>query len=206
MSKQEILNKIVPKEIRPKFEGFNRDKAALYWLNQYDPIKRQVKKYGERDTWDPIDPETQFLIQSGNFAESAYILEYGYRTKNGVQITEPYAAILNEIQKSKTLRQDLLDVYMSALDDIQSVKEGKKPKYNQESEKKTVELLKEQYEPFRKRIQKINEANLKINIDILLLALYNSIYRMKKDKQSSQYRTAIKPERGGRLRRLQTKR
>ena len=29
-------------------------------------------------------------------------------TKNGgVQITEPYAAILNEIQKSKTLRQDL---------------------------------------------------------------------------------------------------
>lgn len=174
---QEILNKIVPKEMKPKLKNLNRDEAALYWLNQYDPMKRQVKKYGKRDTWDPIDPETQFLMQSGNFAEAAYILEYGYRTKNGVQITEPYAAILNEIQKSKTLRQDLLDAYMSALDDIQSVKEGKKPKYNQESAKKTVELLKKQYEPFRKRIQKINEANLKILLDgnLITQQLYNKL-------------------------------
>ena len=166
---QEIINKIIPKEFRKQYEGFNRDKAALYWLNQWDPIKRQIKTYGERGTWDVVDPEQKFLMQSGNYAEASGYLKWGYRTKDGVQITEPYSKILNEIQKSKTLRQDLLDAYLSALDDIQSVKEGKKPKYNQESAKKTVELLKEQYEPFRKRIQKINEANLKILLDGNLL-------------------------------------
>ena len=176
-----IMEKHVPKVVREKFKNMNRDEIALYWLNQYDPMKRQIKTYGERGTWDAINPEQQFLMQSGNYAEAAGYLKYGYRTKDGVQITEPYSAILNEVQKSKTLRQDYLDVYLSALDDIQSVKEGKKAKYNQKKAKKVVESLKNQYEPFRKRIQKINEANLKILLDgnLITQQLYNKLLTRK---------------------------
>ena len=177
------MNKILPKEIKDKVKFADANVFVQDWVNRYDPIKRQVKTMGERGKWDVLDPEKTFLMETGNFGQADGQYKYGIRNyKTKEQVTESPQDFLNEIiKKEGSLGYQEFNTYISILDDIMSVKEGKKAKFTVEEQNAFLKNYTKKYEPYAKRYRKIVRAELDIlyDGDLITKPLYDALKKRK---------------------------